>query len=539
MNLDVDYIGKSGVAPGGELRFAPNLKRPPTFFDGALKDPIRFREAISALHDVVVSDLRVEKKDRSAYKAYLEAEQAADRAAYDDAHEESSRAPLADLPPMPADLPQRFRKLRDEYWRAREAWSNELMRTNPALFRALMPCDPIVTVAPDTVLFEGFAKDESAYGALYVSRDSFETLQAGEGTTNVDYSLQLYEHFQSLRTYRTTRLLVDPAGFAVQTKDAVHREEKIDLPASWLRGFGQIQAAMCLPMRTVTLTPEAVYSVLVWLRRHREKASPRALRFELKSSQRPELVLEPWEQRIPVRGSVYQGLDDATVRIWGRRRLMVLARLLPIAKSFTVHLCGSGFPSVWVADLGDMQLVLALSGWTKNDWTSGLALESMLPTRSFDRALTHRVEQILMAEKARSLDALTVSTAAPKGDVRASLFELSRRGRVVYDPARALYRFRPVLPEPFDDEVVLPDSEEVSEGKKLYDQTKLLRRDVMPSKAILVVAEVRGGKAEALFSTDNVLKRAKCSCSYFHRFGLKRGPCRHLVALRLRSDLLH
>ncbi|MEZ4309869.1 MAG: hypothetical protein R3F14_17665 [Polyangiaceae bacterium] len=33
------------------------------------------------------------------------------------------------------------------------------------------------------------------------------------GTTNVDYSLALYEHFQTLRTYRPTRLLVDPSGF--------------------------------------------------------------------------------------------------------------------------------------------------------------------------------------------------------------------------------------------------------------------------------------------------------------------------------------
>ena len=37
------------------------------------------------------------------------------------------------------------------------------------------------------------------------------------GTTNVDYSWDLYDHFQTLRTYRETRFRIDPAGFEVAT----------------------------------------------------------------------------------------------------------------------------------------------------------------------------------------------------------------------------------------------------------------------------------------------------------------------------------
>ena len=65
------------------------------------------------------------------------------------------------------------------------------------------------------------------------------------GTTNVDYSWDLYHHFQSLRSYRETRFRIDPQGFEVATGERPdYREEKIDLPNSWLRGFMQIQAAM-------------------------------------------------------------------------------------------------------------------------------------------------------------------------------------------------------------------------------------------------------------------------------------------------------
>ena len=53
------------------LSFAPNLRRDRVSYEGRLDQPLRFREAVSALHDVVVSDLRYQPKDKSAYQAYL------------------------------------------------------------------------------------------------------------------------------------------------------------------------------------------------------------------------------------------------------------------------------------------------------------------------------------------------------------------------------------------------------------------------------------------------------------------------------------
>ena len=54
MMLDLRYAGRSGVrevAKGRALAFQPNLARPRTFFDAELVHPLRFREAVSALHD--------------------------------------------------------------------------------------------------------------------------------------------------------------------------------------------------------------------------------------------------------------------------------------------------------------------------------------------------------------------------------------------------------------------------------------------------------------------------------------------------------
>ena len=69
MNFVHRYLGESrAVTEGGATRlgFAPDTLREPTFFTGRVSRHLPFREAISALHRVVVSDLRFKPKDRTA-----------------------------------------------------------------------------------------------------------------------------------------------------------------------------------------------------------------------------------------------------------------------------------------------------------------------------------------------------------------------------------------------------------------------------------------------------------------------------------------
>ena len=109
MNLDLRYLGASevqahGGGAGATVRFSPNLARSRVFFDAELLYPIRFREAMSALHDVVVGDLRFKKKDKTAYQAWKkeQAEKDAEvrRALFDKAKQaELSRIAREPIPP--------------------------------------------------------------------------------------------------------------------------------------------------------------------------------------------------------------------------------------------------------------------------------------------------------------------------------------------------------------------------------------------------------------------------------------------------------
>src|SRR5262249_56933736 len=74
---------------------------------------------------------------------------------------------LPELPePYSAELEKRYRRLCSAYWKKRLEYSDYLMKHDPELWRLLVPCDPVITIAPDCLFFECFSADESSYGCL-------------------------------------------------------------------------------------------------------------------------------------------------------------------------------------------------------------------------------------------------------------------------------------------------------------------------------------------------------------------------------------
>src|SRR5206468_3915493 len=134
-------------------------------FDAPLRQPLRFREAISALHDTVISDLRFKKRDKTAYQQW-KAEQSNREGVL---RQQAYQAALAEITAkrqavVGTDLEKNYKRARKFYWDKRLKYSDYLYKHNIDLWRTLMPCDPIVTVAEDCVFFECFSADESTYG---------------------------------------------------------------------------------------------------------------------------------------------------------------------------------------------------------------------------------------------------------------------------------------------------------------------------------------------------------------------------------------
>jgi hypothetical protein len=539
VNLKFAYLGHSTLSPMGSgqlLSLAPNLSREPVSFDAQLLQPLRFREAISALHDVVISDLRFKPRDKTAYEEWKKNERSRASSLRQQTYQQAKKDILGRREEaVPPDFEKKYAQLRGTYWNARQKYSGYLLKNDQQLWRLLMPCDPVITVADDVVFFECFSADESSYGCLTVNRDSAfgrsETTRPG--TTNVDYSWDLFHHFQSLRSYRETRFKVDPAGFTVATEgNADYREEKIDLPDGWLRGFMQTQAAMTLPARRVTLTSEAVYSILAFLKRHKARKSPRALRFELVAGKPPSLVLEPWEQRVPVYGEPLRASSEP-LRIWGRQRLLALARILPLASQFHVHLLGTGLPSFWVADMGDMKLTLGLSGWTTNDWTRGSALDLLAPPAQPSADLISRAARFMQDRRSAAFADVDLACGSQPAQTAAALNHLAHTGQLIHDLPNAVYRWRQIMPMALGEAELGPENPELTASKEILVRKKAKIDSRTQAAGGFLVTGVADGKPVELFlNADGLIKRGKCVCSHHYKFGIRAGPCRHLLALR-------
>jgi hypothetical protein len=542
MLLQTAYRGRSTITPtvgGLAVSLAPNLRRDRVSFVGTLKHPLRFREAVSALHDVVISDLRFKRKDKTGYEQWKKEEAARER------HIRTEAATLkrAELEavgqrPMPPGLEKQYQRCRKRYWDARTRYGTLLAREDPELWRLLMPCDPVITVSPDVIFFECFSADESSYGCLNVQRDAFQDeADVALGTTNVDYSWRLYEHFQTIRSYRETRFAIDPLGFEVQTNqdERAYREEKIELPPSWLRGFAMLQSAMSLPAKRVPVSREGLYSLVAFLKRHKAKASPRAVRFELDPGKPVKLVLEPWNKEIVLHDTPYPGPRREVIRTWGRDRLRVLARLLPLLDRADVYLLGTGLPAFWVARMGEMQLTLGLSGWTANDWTSGgSAIDQLAPPAEPSTGVMRSIADAFRSNPTWTLDALAAKTRAAAPVISAGLNKLALLGQVIHDLPHGVYRWRQVMPVTLSAEVIGPENEETAAARQIVGWKVRITTDTTNAKGLRHVAGTVEGRAssELTLDADDRIVAGTCGCSYFYTGGLRKGPCRHLQALR-------
>jgi hypothetical protein len=545
MEFNYSYQRSSSISSNSDrtqMSFAPDLTRKPTFFRGELRQNIAFREAISALHDVVISDLRFKPKDKTAYKEW-----AAQRNDIDWQLISGQKKIVLDrIRELDTELSS-LQKLRSSRY---ADYNNAIRRYFDYLYQkdrdAWFVLDPVITVHPDEVFFECFSQDESSYGRLGASYEVFK--KVGDfacGTTNVDYSAALYDEFQKIRTYKSTVLEVDPSGFGVETAgEADYKEVKIDLPDSWVRGFLQVNSAMTLPSIQFDLHPMDVYNICFVLRRRKEKQGPRSMRYILKPGEPVRVIFEPWEQEIVCDRSFYHGPQPEEIRVWGRRRLLILERLIPVARKFTVHLLGTGLPSFYVADLQDLSFTLGLSGWTANDWAKAGNFDLMAPRAIVDDWTKQRVFAALQENWVESPDALATRLKLDRKVILGALSAYTQAGKAIYDLNKQVYRVRELSREPLPiDQLRFANDREAAASQFITQKAVKITSSAIDTSGTLHLAGTvkqndRVYEPAVEIDRDERLTTAHCTCNWHQQNKLFKGPCEHILALRMQHQQL-
>lgn len=539
MEFEYAFKGSSTVAnraDSTDLSFSPDTKREPTYFSGELRKGIAFREAISALHDVVVSDMRFKPKDKTAYKEWAAKQEAID---WDQVAAQRSGV-AKQIREMQERLNASYRRSaerRAPFDRAKRAYFDYLYQKDRDAWFVL---DPVITVHPDEVFFECFSQDESSYGRLGTGYEVFKNIgELACGTTNIDYSSALYDEFQKIRSYKTTKFQVDPSGFDVKTQgEEDYKEVKIDLPDSWVRGFLQVNSAMGLPARTFDLHPMDVHNLCFVLRRHKEKKGPRSMRYILTPGAPIRVVFDPWGIEVVCRRTEYHGKTAEEIRVWGRRRLHILERLIPVAKKFTVHLLGQGLPSFYVADLGDMTFTLGLSGWSANDWSTAGNFDLLAPRAEVDDYTKQRVFTGLKEKWFDTPDALASRLGISRPAILGALGAWTQAGRAMFDLAKGVYRVRELAREPLPmDKLRFSNEREEAATRlltgNLVQSTHRATSDGGMELSGTVKDRSHTHRASLVIDADARITRAECQCNFFQQNKLFKGPCEHMLALRM------
>lgn len=403
--------------------------------------------------------------------------------------------------------------------------------------------DPLITVTSERTFFEAFSQDESTYARVSLKKDALDDVeQLSPGCTNIDFSRQLQMGLKEMRSTRPTFLEVEREGFTLIHGGQHRKEERIKLPDSWMHGFLEVQSALRIPAVTLTLHPIDLRNLLSYLKKRKATTSPRSLRFTLKPGEAPSVLVEPWGETFVFRQSTSDVKEQREIKIWGRRRLLLLERVLPSTRRITVLLQGTGMPSFWICDLGNISFLLGLSPWTAREWTGSESYHLF----DYGTEVTHYDLDVARAFfQTRHFvprDELGAHLMMDSPKIESVLNSLCLHGHLLYDAETDGYYAREVFlqnpPEPVAVSKREADAEDlVKQNKVIIESTETGISD--GQERITVQGTVQGRskyKNRCVLNSERRILVGYCECAFFQRFSLHRGPCKHLLALRLSAQ---
>ena len=194
------------------------------------------------------------------------------------------------------------------------------------------------------------------------------------------------------------------------------------------------------------------------------------------------------------------------------------------------ELASPPLPSAWVLELSDARLTLALSP-EKSRGFSGegsllhlLAMGDAQEDADFVASMLNLEARIDIADLARR-------ALLPESQVSAALAVLASSGQVGFDLHSGCFFHRPL---PLQPELLLSLHPRLAEAQKLVAQAAVTskgsgRYEVQSGPQRYEVQQI---------DTDEQAAQYRCNCPWFIKYQGLRGPCKHVLAVRLFLDPL-
>lgn len=196
-------------------------------------------------------------------------------------------------------------------------------------------------------------------------------------------------------------------------------------------------------------------------------------------------------------------------------------------------------PSFYVADLGDMSFTLGLSGWTTNDWSSAGQFDLLAPRAQVDVITQQNVFNELKKSWLDTPDALASRCNRDRATILGALGVFTQAGRAIFDLNKGVYRVRELTRDPLplsalrfsnDREAAASrflQSNAIRNFSSQYDLANNLRLSGSISE------QSRTFTPSLTIDQDQKIILAECSCFWYKENKLFKGPCEHMLALRM------
>lgn len=527
------------AAATGHLTLLTDQTRDAVFLKGRVRCGPAFSKVMLVLGAIVKMAVRATEKDHRAYQEWVYGQYLKEV----DATQAKRLKGLPKLREREAALAEIIKALQQEINEASEQLDTDkdLYKFYDWLYehnrQAWIQLDPIVSVQEDATFFEGFSVDESVYARVRLAHESLESAEPIKpGTTNIDFGIPLEREFSRIRTYRPLDLTVGAQAVQIETDVGVAVEKKIDLPESWVRGLVEVQSALMLSPVRLQLSPAFVADIVSRLEAEKEKHGPRSLKFHLTPNEPVSVEIEPWGMVVVDHTSKYTGTRAQEIRVWGRRRLLILKDVLPDATSIDVRLLDSGMPSFWTVRIDDVELTVGLSGWTALDWAGRARFSALMPSANVSAQLITRASALLKSAGRMNSSQLALAADVSETEARGALQKLCMLGKAMFDTDTLSFRWRELYPE-FDLTKLSTPALEERRGIDLHASAAVSIKEESVSegrrKRVALVSDSTDRTTTLETDADARVTYAECTCGHFRTNKLREGPCRHIVALSL------
>jgi hypothetical protein len=206
------------------------------------------------------------------------------------------------------------------------------------------------------------------------------------------------------------------------------------------------------------------------------------------------------------------------VRLGGPERLRLLEPMLRFAESVRIHAptsAGAAAVTVWQVDMPDARLMLTLSPAASRGFSGEGGVLAMLA----DPAVSDDAE-VVACRLGGEVDvaAVAADTGLSEDRVVSALAHLGASGIVGYDVAEGRYFHREL---PF------------AATEKMHPRITGAQKLVQRSTVTLVAGGGRVVSGRSSYDVRDDGDRTTCTCPWFARHRQERGPCKHVLAVRM------